>query len=84
MNDIDYELLVHIGSYFLRCSMCFCEGILGDLKTISSLLPETQYALIVVVVQLLSHVQLFAPHEQQHARFPILHYVPEFVQTHVR
>ena len=31
----------------------------------------------------LSHVQLFATHELQHARVPVPHYLVEFAQVHV-
>lgn len=35
------------------------------------------------VVQYLSHVQLFATHELQHARLHVLYYLTEFAQTHI-
>ena len=38
---------------------------------------------IVLVVQLLSHVDLSRPHELHHARLPDLCYLLEFTQTHV-
>ena len=37
----------------------------------------------VVVVPLLNHVWILRPHGLQHARFPVLHHLPEFPQTHV-
>ena len=38
---------------------------------------------IVIVVQLLRHVGLLAPHGLQHARPPVLHHLLELTQTHV-
>ena len=39
----------------------------------------------IVVVQSLSRVQLFATQwTAAHQAFPVLHYLPEFAQTHVR
>ena len=37
----------------------------------------------VLVVQLLSLIQIFATHGLQHARLPVLHYLPDFAQIHV-
>ena len=37
----------------------------------------------IVVVQLLSHIQLLQPHELSTPGFPVLHYLTEFIQTHV-
>ena len=37
----------------------------------------------VVVVQSLSHVQLFVTHRLQHARLPVHHHLQELAQTHV-
>ena len=43
-----------------------------------------QWLAYIAVVQLLSHVQLFAtPWTAAHPGFPVLHYLLEFVQIHV-
>ena len=44
---------------------------------------SSQNDLLVVAIQLLSPVQLLQPHGLQHTRLPGLHYLLEFVQTHV-
>ena len=49
-----------------------------------SLVPKDSepQALILVVVQLLSRIWLFAPQGLQHARLHVLYYHPEFAQIH--
>ena len=53
-------------------------------RNMNTLHPKIQWYLRAVVVQLLSHVQLFAaPWTDSMLDFPVHHQLPEFTQTHV-
>ena len=80
--------LPSIGSWRVRHDLATCMhvGFMSRFCILfhwSVLLFLCQFLLFIVVVQSLSHVQLCDPMDCSTLGFLVLHYLPEFAQTHV-